>query len=108
CAYCPGGFSTPVALADFLSTSVSQQAMRWRTSPAATELEEVVLAWLRRALGMPEEFEGVIYDTASTAVVHALATARHARVPEVRTRGLAGSGPGAFRVYCSEHAHSSV
>jgi len=107
-AYFPCGFSTPGALADFLSTAVSQQAMLWRTSPAATELEEVVLAWLRQALGLPEEFEGVIYDTASTAVVHALATARHARAPEVRTHGLAGRGPGAFRVYCSEHAHSSV
>ena len=107
-AYFPCGFSTPGALADFLSTATSQQAMLWRTSPAATELEEVVLAWLRRALGLPEAFEGVIYDTASTAVVHALATARHERAPEVRTRGLAGRGMPAFRVYCSEHAHSSV
>ena len=107
-AYFPCGFSTPGALADFLSTAVSQQAMLWRTSPAATELEEVVLAWLRRALGLPEGFEGVIYDTASTAVVHALATARHEKAPEVRARGLAASGLPAFTAYCSEHAHSSV
>ncbi len=107
-AYFPCGFSTPGALADFLSTAVSQQAMLWRTSPAATELEEVVLGWLRRAIGVPDGFEGVIYDTASTAVVHALATARHERAPEIRMRGLAGHGGGAFRVYCSEHAHSSV
>jgi aromatic-L-amino-acid decarboxylase len=107
-AYFPCGFSTPGALADFLSTAVSQQAMLWRTSPAATELEEVVLAWLRRALGLPEGFEGVIYDTASTAVVHALAAARHEKAPDVRARGLAGSGLPALRVYCSEHAHSSV
>ena len=107
-AYFPCGFSTPGALADLLSTAVSQQAMLWRTSPAATELEEVALGWLRRALGMPDVFEGVIYDTASTAVVHALATARHEKAPEVRTRGLAGRGLPSFRVYCSEHAHSSV
>jgi aromatic-L-amino-acid decarboxylase len=107
-AYFPCGFSTPGALADFLSTAVSQQAMLWRTSPVATELEDVVLAWLRRALGIPDGFEGVIYDTASTGTVHALAAARHERAPEVRTRGLAGSGLPAFRVYCSEHAHSSV
>jgi len=107
-AYFPCGFSTPGALADFLSTAVSQQAMLWRTSPAATELEAAVLAWLRRALGLPEAFEGVIYDTASTAIVHALAAARHERAPEVRTRGLAGGGRSAFRVYASEHAHSSV
>jgi len=105
-AYFPCGFSAPGALADFLSTAVSQQAMLWRTSPAATELEQVVLAWLRRALGLPEGFEGVIYDTASTAVVHAIAAARHEKAPEVRTRGLAGLP--AFRVYASEHAHSSV
>ena len=107
-AYFPCGFSTPGALADFLSTAVSQQAMLWRTSPAATELEEVVLGWLRRALGLPEAFEGVIYDTASTAIVHALAAARHEKAPEVRTRGLAGRERSAFRVYASEHAHSSV
>src|SRR6185295_15337106 len=75
---------------------------------AATELEQVVLAWLRRALGLPEGFEGVIYDTASTAVVHAIAAARHEKAPEVRTRGLTGHGLPAFRVYASEHAHSSV
>src|SRR5258706_15376409 len=69
-AYFPCGFSSPGALADFLSTAVSQQAMLWRTSPPATELEEVVLSWLRRALGLAEGFEGVIYDTASTAVLH--------------------------------------
>ena len=107
-AYFPCGFSSPGALADFLSTAVSQQAMLWRTSPAATELEEVVLGWLRRALGMPEDFEGVVYDTASTSTVHALAAARHAADPGIRTHGLTGPGPGRLRVYCSEHAHSSV
>ena len=107
-AYFPCGFSTPGALADFLSTAVSQQAMLWRTSPSATELEEVVLAWLRRALGLPDGFEGVIYDTASTAIVHALATARHEKAPEVRTRGLTALRLPVLRVYASEHAHSSV
>jgi aromatic-L-amino-acid/L-tryptophan decarboxylase len=106
-AYFPCGFSAAGALADFLSTAVSQQAMLWRTSPAATELEEVALAWLRRALGLPDNFEGVIYDTASTGVVHALATARHEQFPEIRTRGVARDTP-ALRVYCSEDAHSSV
>jgi aromatic-L-amino-acid decarboxylase len=107
-AYFPCGFSSPGVLADFLSTAVSQQAMLWRTSPAATELEEVVLGWLRRAMQLPDAFEGVIYDTASTGVVHALAAARHWRSPDVRTRGVGGVGVPAFRVYVSEHAHSSV
>src|SRR5918993_1008120 len=57
--------SAPGVLAEFLSAALNVQAMLWRTSPAATELEEVTLAWLRRLIGLPESFEGVIYDTAS-------------------------------------------
>jgi aromatic-L-amino-acid decarboxylase len=101
--------SEPGILAEFLSAALNQQAMLWRTSPAATELEEVALGWLRRLLGLPEAFEGVIYDTASIATLHGLAAAREAAVPQVRQRGLAGRDDvGALRVYCSEHAHSSV
>ena len=101
--------SAPGVLAEFLSAALNQQAMLWRTSPAATELEEVSLAWLRKLLGLPEAFEGVIYDTASVSTLHALAAAREAAVPDVRARGLAGRGDIAgVRVYCSEHAHSSV
>ena len=96
-------------LAEFLSAALNVQAMLWRTSPAATELEEVSLAWLRQLLGLPDEFEGVIYDTASISTLHALAAARELSVADVRTRGLAGRADlPQFRVYCSEHAHSSV
>src|SRR5207302_5325280 len=56
--------SAPGVLADFLSAALNQQAMLWRTSPAATELESVTLAWLRRLIGLSDAFEGVIYDTA--------------------------------------------
>ena len=101
--------SAPGVLAEFLSAALNQQAMLWRTSPAATELEEVALGWLRRLMGLPDAFEGVIYDTASIASLHALAAAREAAVPDVRAFGLAGrAGLGGFRVYCSEHAHSSI
>ena len=101
--------SAPGVLAEFLSAALNQQAMLWRTSPAATELEEVTMNWLRGLMGLPAAFEGVIYDTASIATLHALAAAREAGVPGVREHGLAGrSGLGRFRVYCSEHAHSSV
>ena len=55
--------------------------MLWRTSPAATELEEVALDWLRDLMGLPAAFEGVIYDTASIATLHALAAAREAASP---------------------------
>src|SRR6187399_380009 len=65
--------SSPVAiLAEFLAAAVNQQAMLWRTSPAATELEDVSLAWLRQLLGLPDAFEGVIYDTASVSTLHGL------------------------------------
>ncbi|MGH7720785.1 MAG: pyridoxal phosphate-dependent decarboxylase family protein [Gemmatimonadaceae bacterium] len=107
-AYFPCGFSGAGVLADFLSTAVSQQAMLWRTSPAATELEEVTLGWLRQALGLPAAFEGVIYDTASTSTLHALAVARHAAAPEIGVGGFVANAQRPFRVYCSEHAHSSV
>jgi aromatic-L-amino-acid decarboxylase len=100
--------SAPGVLAEFLSAALNQQAMLWRTSPAATELEEVSLAWLRQLLELPETFEGVIYDTASISTLHALAAARELAVPGVRTKGLAGTDTGTLRIYCSEHAHSSV
>lgn len=107
--YFPVGSSGAGALADFASAVFSQQAMLWRTSPVATELEEVVLGWLRDALGLSPAFEGVIYDGASTATLHALAAARDARLADARRRGLAGRPDvGPVRVYCSEHAHSSV
>ena len=101
--------SAPGVLAEFLAAALNQQAMLWRTSPAATELEEVSLGWLRRLLDLPDAFEGVIYDTASVSTLHALAAAREIAVPDVRSRGLAGRGDiRGVRVYCSEQAHSSV
>ena len=101
--------SAPGVLAEFLAAALNQQAMLWRTSPAATELEEVTLGWLRDLMGLPPAFDGVIYDTASVASLHALAAARQAVVPGVRERGLAGDGDaGTYRVYCSAHAHSSI
>ncbi|MGE3841872.1 MAG: aspartate aminotransferase family protein [Vicinamibacterales bacterium] len=98
--------SGPGILADLLSSALNQQAMLWRTSPAATELEAVALGWLRDLLGLPPAFEGVIYDTASISTLHALATARERVLPQVRQKGLAGCAD--VRIYCSEHAHSSV
>ena len=101
--------TAPGVLAELLSAAVNQQAMLWRTSPAATELEEVALGWLRALVGLPDTFEGVIYDTASVSTLHALAAARHVAVPGVRSHGLgARRGLGAMRVYASEQAHSSV
>jgi aromatic-L-amino-acid decarboxylase len=100
--------SGPGVLADLISSALNVQAMLWRTSPAATELEEVTLAWLRQLMRLPDTFEGVIYDTASISTLHALAAAREAAVPDIRTLGMAGRDLARPRVYCSEHAHSSV
>lgn len=101
--------SAPGILADFLSSALNQQAMLWRTSPAATELESVTLGWLRQMLRLPDTFGGVIYDTASISTLHALATARERSVPYVRSQGLAGRPElPRYRVYCSTQAHSSV
>jgi aromatic-L-amino-acid decarboxylase len=101
--------SAPGVLAEFLTAALNVQAMLWRTSPAATELEEVALGWLRQLLGLPDSFDGVIYDTASIASLHALAAAREVAIPDVRTKGLAGrSGLPRISVYVSEQAHSSI
>lgn len=97
--------SGPGILGEFLAAALNQQAMLWRTSPAATELEEVTLAWLRRLLHLPDTFEGVIYDTASISTLHALAAARERALPDVRAKGL---GAEACTVYCSDQTHSSI
>src|SRR6266403_1059771 len=78
------------------------------TSPAATELETVVIDWLRQWLGLPDQFDGVVYDTASVGIMHALAVAREEAAPSTRKRGLIGAGAPVFRVYASDQAHSSV
>src|SRR5262249_32855762 len=84
-AYFPITASASGVLAEFLSAALNQQAMLWKTSPASTELEEVALGWLRQLLGLPDAFEGVIYDTASISSLHALAAAREAAISDVRT-----------------------
>jgi aromatic-L-amino-acid decarboxylase len=101
--------SPPGVLAEFLSAALNQQAMLWRTSPAATELEGVALGWLRSLIGLPPTFEGVIYDTASVATMHALVAAREAALPSSRSMGLAGRRDvPRLRVYTSEQANLSI
>jgi aromatic-L-amino-acid decarboxylase len=108
-AYFSISASGPGVLADFLSSALNQQGMLWRTSPATTELEQVSLDWLRQLVGLPASFRGVIYDTASISTLHGLAAAREIHVPGVRELGMAGRPAlPPCRIYCSEHAHSSV
>jgi aromatic-L-amino-acid decarboxylase len=106
-AYFASSASPPGVLGEMLASALNQQAMLWKTSPASTELEETTLGWLRQLVGLPDAFEGVIYDTASVSTLHALAAAREQALPNVRARGLATAGA-PLRVYASEHAHSSV
>jgi aromatic-L-amino-acid decarboxylase len=83
--------------------------MLWRTSPIGTELEEVVVGWLREALGLPAAFDGLLTDTASTSSLIALAGARQAAGVDAATSGLAGRPEvGRLRVYASAEAHSSI
>lgn len=101
--------TAPGIMGEMLAATLNVSAMTWRTSPAATELETLVLDWLRQMLGLSEGFTGVVYDTASIAVLHALAAARESLGLDARARGLCGrEDVPALRVYASEQAHSSV
>src|SRR5439155_18747914 len=106
-AYFANSSPGPAVLAEALAAAFNANAMLWKTAPAATELELVVLDWLRQMLGLPEGLFGVIQDTASTSTLVALAAAREAvRGIDVRRRGLVGQAR--LRMYASEQAHSSV
>ncbi|MBV9104269.1 MAG: amino acid decarboxylase, partial [Candidatus Eremiobacteraeota bacterium] len=96
-------------LADALAAALDVNAMLWRTSPAATELEDVVLGWLRALLGLPESLHGIVYDTASIGGFTALAAAREALGLEIRERGMAARDDlPKLRVYLTEHTHSHI
>ena len=99
----------PALLGEIAAAALNVSAMTWRTSPAATELETVVLGWIRQMVGIPDAYFGIVYDTASVGILHALAAARERAGTSVRVRGLAGrSDLPVQRVYASEHAHSSI
>jgi aromatic-L-amino-acid/L-tryptophan decarboxylase len=95
-------------LGELLSAAINANGMLWKTSPALTELETLSLRWLRDALGLPDNLFGIINDTASINVFLALAAAREALGLNIRTEGIAGRDLPPLRIYCSEHAHSSV
>ena len=96
-------------LGELLTAAINANGMLWKTSPALTELETLALRWLRDALGLPPNLFGIINDTASINVFLALAAAREATGFNIRGEGLAGREElPALRLYCSEHAHSSV
>ncbi len=108
-AYFPNTGSEPGILGEMITAALNVNGMLWRTSPAATELEEHVLGWLRGMIGLPEAFKGLIFDTASLSTFHALAAARETiRERSVREDGLSGPDAPRLRLYASEQAHSSI
>ncbi len=105
-AYFPSNTSYPSILADLLASGMNAQCMVWLTSPAAAELEEQVMIWLRKALDLPSAFTGVIQDTASTATLTALLTAREKHSDfQINKTGFQHNK---FTIYASEQAHSSI
>ena len=108
-AYFATSASGPGMLGEFLTAALGQNPMLWRTSPIGTELEGVVVGWLRQALGLPDAFDGLLTDTASTSTLIALAAAREAAGLDAAALGLAArDGLGQPRVYASTEAHSSI
>ncbi len=107
-AYFPANTSYASILGDLVSSGLGVQGMSWQTSPAATELEEVVMGWIRRMVGLPDAMSGVVQDTASTSTLTALLCARERSSDYAQSRGGLQRGGPALVVYASDQAHSSV
>ena len=103
-AYFAVSGSQPGILGEMLAAALNVNGMLWKSCPAVTELEQVTLGWLRQWLGLPPEFFGIIYDTASISSMHAIAAAREMADPDARSRGSRGD----LVMYTSEQAHSSI
>jgi aromatic-L-amino-acid decarboxylase len=103
-AYFANSSPGPGILGEMLAAALNPNGMVWLSAPAVVELEQVVLGWLREWMGLPADWFGLIYDTASVSSMHAIAAAREVADPESRTRGTARG----LVVYTSEQAHSSI
>jgi aromatic-L-amino-acid/L-tryptophan decarboxylase len=99
----------PALLGEIVAAALNVSAMTWQTCPAATELEGVVLGWIRGMVALPDTFTGIVYDTASIGIVHALAAAREGCGTAIRVEGVVGRPDlPLLRVYASDQAHSSI
>jgi aromatic-L-amino-acid decarboxylase len=106
-AYFPANSSLPSLLAEMMTAAIGAQCMKWETSPAAAELEEKVMDWLKDAVGLPGNFRGTIQDSASTSTLVSMLTAREKYTNFlINEQGFKDQGP--FRIYCSEETHSSI
>ncbi|HMN24526.1 MAG TPA: pyridoxal-dependent decarboxylase [Ignavibacteriaceae bacterium] len=108
-AYFNSTSSGPGILAELLTAGLGVNGMLWKTSPAFTELEKSMMNWFRQMIGLPENYWGIIYDTASTSSMHAIASAREQLDLGFREKGMSGrSDVPKLILYCSEHAHNSI
>jgi aromatic-L-amino-acid decarboxylase len=108
-AYFATSSSAPGIFGELLTAAFDVKAMLWRTSPAAIELEQVALDWLRQMMGLDKGFDGIIYDTASVASMHAIAAARTSLNLRIREDGMSGRPDlPLLRIYVSDQAHSSI
>jgi len=106
-AFFPANSSYPSVLAEMLTATLGQQGMIWETSPAAAELEQRVMEWLKNMCGLPAEWSGVIQDTASASTLAALLTAREKATGfKVNAEGFDRDWK--LRIYCSSETHSSI
>ncbi len=106
-AYFPANAAPPSMLAEMLVNTIAAQCMLWQTSPSATEMETVMLDWLRQAIGLPEGFSGVIQDSASSATLAAVLTMRERALSwRGNEKGLFGQAR--LRIYCSAEVHTSI
>ncbi len=103
-AYFACSGSAPAILAEALSAALNTNGLSWKSSPAIIELEQVALGWLRQWMGLPDDYFGIIYDTASISTLHAIAAARDMADLSVRT---AGAQPN-LTIYTSQESHASV
>ena len=105
-AFFPANSSYPSILAEMLISTIGAQCMMWDTSPAATELEELVTDWIKNSMGLPKNWKGVINDTASIGTICSLITAREEKTNfKSNHEGIQNNR---FKIYCSKEAHSSV
>ena len=96
--------STPAILGEMIAAALNTNGLHWKTSPALIELEQVTLGWLREWMGLPPEFFGIVYDTASVSSMHAIVCAREMADPDARENGARGN----LTLYTSDQSHSSI
>ncbi len=105
-AYFNSTASGPAILGELIGTAFNSNGMVWKSNPSGTELEETVLNWFREMVGLPKDFFGIVYDTASVSTMHGIAAARENAGLDVRSKGMCGLPK--LRMYCTEQAHSSI